>query len=112
MKKLVLFLLLAMLAFPCYISASDKPYLMCGVAGYNEGSDNRFMRDIAMRVVEKNRLTEDPECTSAFRAGKEVAIKFSKPGRVKSEEDIAVINHAEHFSNLIYDALLSRVKFD
>lgn len=112
MKKLVLHVIFALSVFPCHLPAEDKPYSMCSVTGYFEGNDNRFMQEIAMRVVEKNRLNADTECTAAIKAGKEVAIKFAKPGRVKSEEDAAVINHAEHFSNLIYDAILSRVKFD
>jgi hypothetical protein len=112
MKNFFLPLIFSLLAFPCYVSASDKPYSMCSVAGYYEGNDDRFMQELAMRVVEKNRLTSDTECTAAYKTGKEVAIKFSKPGRVKNQEDAAVIDQAEHFSNLIYDAILSRVKFD
>ena len=112
MKKMLLPLLLALSAFPCCISASDKPYTMCSVAGYYEGNDNRFMHELAMRVIVKNQLNTNSECISAMKTGKEVAIKTAKPGRLKNEEDAEVIFHVEHFSNLIYDSILSRVKFD
>ncbi len=112
MKKLLFVLLLLAVTSAHAAESGDKRYSMCSVAGYYDGGNNRFMSDIAMRVVEKNHLSSDSECTLAFKTGKELGIKFSKPGRIKNEEETEVINDATHFGNLIYDAILSRVKFD
>lgn len=112
MKKSVLLLLLGLSLFSCYVSASDNKYSICSVAGYYDGNGDRFLHELAVRVVDKNGLSADSVCVSATKAGKEVAIKFATPGKVKGESDAAVIGHAEHFRNLIYDAILSRIKFD
>lgn len=112
MKKSPFVLLLLVVSAAHATETGDKRYSMCSVAGYYDGSNNRFMSDIAMRVVEKNHLNSDSECTSAFKTGKDLGIKFSKPGRVKNEEESEIINDATHFGNMIYDAILSRVKFD
>lgn len=85
---------------------------MCSVAGYFEGNGNRFLYELAARALENNRFSADAECVSALKFGKEVGFKFAKPGRVKTDAEADVINHAEHFSNLVYDAILSKVRLD
>ena len=112
MKFTKLILLVAMSAISLAATASDRVYSMCGVVGYFEGSGNQFMQEIALRVVEKNRLLTSPACENAIKMGKEVAIHHAKPGRVTSEAEAEVINHAEQFRNQVYDSILSRVKFD
>lgn len=112
MKKLFLPLLLIALSWSLPVAAEDIEHSMCSVTGYYEGNGNRFLYELAAHALEKNRFNADPECFSALKFGKEVGVKFSKPGRVKTNEEAVVINHAEHFSNLIYDAILSKVRFD
>jgi hypothetical protein len=112
MKKLFLPILLMVLSWSLPVAAEDIEHSMCSVTGYYEGNGNRFLYEIAARALEKNRLNADSECSSALKFAKEVGVKFSKPGRVKNEEEAVVISHAEHFSNLVYDAILSKVRFD
>lgn len=112
MKISLFVLLLLTVSWSHAAETGDKRYSMCGVAGYYDGGNNRFLSDIAMRVVEKNHLNSDSECAQAFKAGKDLGVKFSKPGRIKNEDESEIINDATHFGNLIYDAILSRVKFD
>ena len=112
MKKLLLPLLLIVSFWSFPVAAEDKELSMCSVTGYFEGNGDRFLYGLAARALEKNRFNADQECTSALKFGKEVGIKFSKPGRVKTDEEAVVISHAEHFRNLVYDAILSKVRFD
>lgn len=91
---------------------NGKDYSICRIAGYYDGDGNRFLNELALRVVDKNRLSTDSDCTLAMKTGKDVAIKFAKPGRSKTEEDSRILDEAAHFANIIYDAILFRVKFD
>ena len=101
-----------MLSWALPVAAENKELAMCSVTGYFEGNGNRFLYELAARALEKNRFNADAECASALKFGKEVGFKFVKPGRVKTDEEAVVINHAEHFSNLVYDAILSKVRLD
>ena len=92
--------------------ASEQNYSICRVTGYYEGKSDQFLYELASRVLAKNRLNIDPVCSDNIKLGREIGIKFSKPGKVKSEQDAEVMEEAAHFSNLIYDAILSKVKFD
>lgn len=112
MKKLKRLSLLAILFISCSSGASEKDYTMCKIAGFYEGNGNRFLEDLAVRVSAKNNLMADKECTLAMKDGREIGQNFSKPGRLKSHEDSEVIDEATHFSNLIYDSILSRVKLN
>jgi hypothetical protein len=112
MKKLFLPVLLMVLSWSLQVAAEDIEHSMCSVTGYYEGNGNRFLYELASRALEKNRFNADSECSSALKFAKEVGVKFSKPGRVKTEEEAVVISHAEHFSNIVYDAILSKVRFD
>ena len=106
------FVCLLILSFYSYTStATDKDYSICAVAGFYEGNNNRFLTDLAERVAAKNNLFGDEQCTIALKAGKEVGARFLKPGVVRTETDNTIIRHATHFSNLIYDSILSRIKF-
>jgi hypothetical protein len=112
MKKLFLPILLMVLSWSLPVAAEDIEHSMCSVTGYYEGNGNRFLYELAARALEKNRFNADSECSSTLKFAKEVGVKFSKPGRVKIEEEAVVISHAEHFSNLVYDAILSKIRFD
>jgi len=90
---------------------SDKDYTICSVAGFYEGNNNRFLTDLAERVAAKNNLFGDEKCTIALREGKAAGERFTKPGAERRVTDYEVIRNATHFSNLIYDSILSRVKF-
>lgn len=91
--------------------AADRDYSICAVTGFYEAGNNRFLTDLAERVAAKNNLFGDELCTTAIKAGKEVGLRYSKPGVVRTEADNVIIRDATHFSNLIYDSILSRVKF-
>ncbi len=112
MKKLKLLSLLAIFFISCPSGAKEKDFMMCKIAGFYEGNNNRFLEDLAVRVSAKNNLLADKECTVAMKDGKEIGQNFSKPGRLKSHEDSEVIDEATRFSNLIYDSILSRVKIN
>lgn len=92
--------------------ASDHTYSICRVTGYYESNGDRFLYELASRILAKNRLTIDDHCHDNIRLGREIGIKFSKAGKVKNQQDTAVMEEAAHFSNQIYDAILSKVKFD
>ena len=108
-SKSLCFYLLMLVSF--HVQAVDKDYSICAIAGFHEGNNNRFLTDLAERVAAKNNLFGDEKCTLALKMGKEVGERFTKPGVVRTETDYSVIRQATHFSNLIYDSILSRVKF-
>ncbi len=110
MKPKSLFIFVLMIV-SCSGYASDKDYTICAVAGFYEGNNNRFLTELAERIAAKNNLFGDEKCTIALKTGKEVGERFTKPGVVRTETDHNVIRQATHFSNLIYDSILSRVKF-
>jgi hypothetical protein len=112
MKKFVLPFLLVAFAFSNQVSAANTPYSICSVAGYFDGNGDQFLHELALRVVEKNGFANDSVCSSEIKFGREVAVKLHTPGKVKTAAEATVIGHADHFRNLIYDAILSRVKFD
>jgi hypothetical protein len=91
--------------------SADKDYSICAVAGFYEGDNNRFLTDLAERIAAKNNLFGDEQCTLALREGKAVGERFSKPGADRRVTDYEIIRQATHFSNLIYDSILFRVKF-
>lgn len=112
MKNSIIALLLIVSLTPGIGGADDKDYSICEIAGFYEGDGNRFLYELALRIVDKNRLGSESECSVAMKNGKDVAIKFLKPGKSKTEEDSRILGEAAHFSNVVYDAILSRVKFD
>ncbi len=91
--------------------AGDRDFTLCAVAGFYEVTDNRFLTDLAERVAAKNNLFGDEKCTQAIKAGKEAGERFKKPGAQRTEIDMQIIRSSIQFSNQIYDAILSRVKF-
>jgi hypothetical protein len=92
-------------------NANDKDYSICAIAGFHEGNNNRFLTDLAERIAAKNNLFGDEKCTLALKEGKLVGERFSKPGVERRATDYEIIRPATQFSNLIYDSILSRVKF-
>ena len=108
-KKFFYFFALILISFVS--EADDKKYSICSVAGFFEGNSNRFLSDLAVRTAVKNNLMTDEGCKLAIKDGKEIGERYSKPGRVKKPSDQDVIFHATHFSNLIYDSILSKVSF-
>ncbi|MGZ5001363.1 MAG: hypothetical protein ACXV7F_13815, partial [Methylomonas sp.] len=78
MKKLTFALLLLVSFVPCLAGAERKDYSICEIAGFYEGDGNRFLYELASRVIDKNRLSGESECSAAIKNGKNVAIKFSK----------------------------------
>jgi hypothetical protein len=109
--KIKYFLLMVFIFSVCSARANDKDYSICAVAGFHEGNNNRFLTDLAERVAAKNNLFGDEQCKTALKAGKEVGMKFFKPGMERTDADYVIIRQATHFSNMIYDSILSRVKF-
>ena len=106
------YFLLIVLMFPVYSAcANDKDYSICAVAGFHEGNNNRFLTDLAERVAAKNNLFGDEQCKTALKAGKDAGAKFFRPGVERTEADYTIIRQATNFSNMIYDSILSRVKF-
>jgi len=91
--------------------AAEKDYTICAVAGFHEGSNNRFLTDLAERIAAKNNLFGDEKCTLALREGKAAGERFANPAVERRASDYEIIRSATHFSNLIYDSILSRVKF-
>lgn len=112
MKTRILLMALAAWAGCLPVHAADHDYFICRVAGYYEGNHDQFLYQAASRVLAKNRLSTDEACNENIKLGREVGIKFSKAGKAKNEQEAAVLDEAAHFSNLIYDAILSKVKFD
>ena len=107
--KSVCFSILMLISYQGH--AADKDYTICSVAGFYEGNNNRFLTDLAERIAAKNNLFGDEKCTIALREGKAVGERFAKPGAERRVIDYEVIRNATHFSNMIYDSILSRVKF-
>ena len=107
--KSVCFLFL-MLSSPVGMTV-EKDFSICAVAGFYEADNNRFLTDLAERVAAKNNLFGDANCTQALKAGRETGARFSKPGAQRNETDALIIRQATHFSDMIYDSILSRVKF-
>ncbi len=90
---------------------AEKDYTICSVAGFYEGTNNRFLTDLAERVVAKNNLFGDEQCTLALKEGKFAGERFSKPGADRRVTDYEIIRTAHNFSTLIYNAILSKVKY-
>lgn len=111
MSKILRSLLLLFWLHPV-ITLANEEYEVCRVAGYYEATGDRMLHELAARIIAKNRLSVDANCSAAIKIGHEVGAKFAKPGKVKNEQDSKVLDEARSFSNLIYDAILSRVKFD
>lgn len=109
--KLKSFYIFVLMLVSCAAVAADKDYTICAVAGFYEGDNNRFLTDLAERVAAKNNLFGDEKCTLALKEGKAVGQRFSKPGEERRVTDYEIIRSSTHFSNLIYDSILSRVKF-
>jgi hypothetical protein len=109
--KLNSFYLIAFMLVSCAVNANDKDYTICAVAGFYAGDNNRFLTDLAERVAAKNNLFGDERCSQALKEGKAAGERFSKPGVERRVTDNEIIRSATHFSNLIYDSILSRVKF-
>lgn len=107
--KSICFLVMMLVSFPG--GAVDKDYSICSVAGFYEGNNNRFLTDLAERIAAKNNLFGDEKCTRALREGKAVGERAAKPGAERRVTDYEVIRSATRFSDLIYDSILSRVKF-
>jgi len=91
--------------------SAEKDYTICSVAGFYESNNNRFLTDLAERIAAKNNLFGDENCSIALKEGKAAGARFSKPGAERRTTDYDIIRSAQHFSNLIYDSILSRVKF-
>lgn len=108
LKYICIFVLL-LTTFTC--AANDKDYSICAVAGYYSVDNNRMLTDLAERIAAKNNLFGDEKCSQALKDGKETAMRLSKPGTVRTEQDYAINRQAVRFSDLIYDSILSRVKF-
>ncbi|MCK9605919.1 MAG: hypothetical protein M0R33_05650 [Methylomonas sp.] len=111
MKKLFFYLLLTVAIFPSTSSATRHEYI-CKIAGYYEGIEDRFLHALALRVIEKNRMTDEVSCQSEIKFGNNVAHKYSRLGKVESDEELQLQMHAKHFSALVYDAILSKIKLD
>jgi hypothetical protein len=92
--------------------AAEKDYSICAVAGFYEGNNNRFLTDLAERVAAKNNLFGEHQCTQALKEGKVVGERFAKAGEERRASDYEIIRSATHFSNLIYDSILSKVKLN
>ncbi|QWF70062.1 hypothetical protein KEF85_11955 [Methylomonas paludis] len=91
--------------------AADNDFSICAVAGFYAANHNQFLTDLAERIAAKNNLFGDERCTLALKAGKDTGGRFSKPNEQRTDSDNLIIRQATHFSNLIYDSILSRVKF-
>jgi hypothetical protein len=91
--------------------ANDKDYSICAVAGYYTADNNRLLTDLAERIAAKNNLFGDDKCTQALKDGKETGLRISKAGAVRTDQDYVIQRQAIRFSDLIYDSILSRVKF-
>ena len=104
--------LVFLLVFASSVSlAAEKDYSICAVAGFHEGNQNRFLTDLAERIAAKNNLFGDDKCTAALTEGKAAGERFSNPNLERRSSDYDIIRSATLFSNMIYDSILSRVKF-
>jgi hypothetical protein len=91
--------------------AADKDYSICTVAGFYEGDNNRFLTDLAETIAAKNNLFGDEKCSLALKEGKAAGERYSKQVSDRRATDAEIIRKAHNFSTLIYDSILSRVKF-
>lgn len=111
MKKLFIYLLLIVCIFPAVSSAGKHEYI-CKIAGYYEGVGDHFLYKLALRVIEKNNMTDETSCKTEIKFGNNVAHKHSRLGEVESDEEKHVLMHAKHFSILVYDGILSKIRLD
>lgn len=109
MKKLFIVLLLSV--FPV-ISFAGKHEYICKIAGYYDVVGDRFLHQMALRVIEKNHMTDEVSCQTEIKYGNNVAHKYSRLGKVESDEEMQVQMHAKHFADLVYDAILSKIRLD
>ena len=109
--KLKSFCFFALMLVSCAGGAAGKDYTICAVAGFHEGNNNRFLTDLAERIAAKNNLFGDERCTQMLKEGKDAGQRFAKPGAERKPSDGDIIRPATQFSNMIYDSILSRVKF-
>lgn len=93
------------------VHAMDMGSHICIAAGYYEAEGNQFMYEIAQRVIDKNHLSSGTACGEARKRGYD-ARRHQGAGKVVSAEDQHFIDAATHFGNSVYDAILSRIKFD
>ena len=111
MKKLFLYLVLAVAIFPTTSSAIKHDYI-CKIAGYYDGMNDHFLHAMALRVIEKNQMLDEISCQTEIKFGNNVAHKYSRLGKVETDDEMQVQMHAKHFGDLVYDAILSKIKLD
>lgn len=109
MNKSFLYLLLALVVFPTAAQAGKHDYI-CKIAGYYDSVGDHFLHHAALRVIEKNQMAEEASCMTEIKFGNNVAHKQSRIGKVESDEEMEVLVHAKHFSDLVYDSILSKIK--
>ena len=111
MKKLFIYLVLIMSTFPAIGLAGTHDYI-CKIAGYYEGTSDGFLHQMTLRVIEKNHMMDEISCKTDIKFGNNVAHKFFRLGKVESDEEAKVQMHAKHFGDLVYDAILSKIRLD
>jgi hypothetical protein len=111
MKKLLIYLVLMVSIAPAISSAGKHEYI-CKIAGYYDGVGDHFLHQLALRVIEKNKMTDETFCKTDSKFGNNVAHKFARLGKVESDEEMQVQMHAKHFGDLVYDAILSKIRLD
>ena len=111
MKKLLIYLVMIMSTFPT-ISLAGKHEYICKIAGYYEGVGDHLLHELTLRVIEKNQMMEEISCKTDIKFGNNVAHKYSRLGKVESDDEMQVQMHAKHFGDLVYDAILSKIRLN
>jgi hypothetical protein len=111
MKKLCLYLLPIVFLFPVNSMAGKHEYI-CKITGYYDGVGDHFLHELALRVIEKNQMADETSCQTEIKFGNNVAHKYSRLAKVETDEERQVLMHAKHFSDLVYDAILTKIKLD
>lgn len=111
MKKLLIYWVLMVAIFPAIGWAGKHEYI-CKIAGYYEGNGDHFLHELSLRVIEKNQMADDTSCKTDVKLGNNVAHKYARLGKVESDEEMEVQMHAKHFGDLVYDAILSKIRLN
>jgi len=99
------------LTFSNITLAEEDAYKLCFVRGYYFGAEDQFLGGLAAHIIYKKGLPNDPLCSAAHKIGYEVGVRFSRTGKLDGESDAKIIKYASEFSDKVYEALSSKIKF-
>jgi len=110
MKKII-FSLLFLAVFSSSSIAAEKDYKICSIGGYFVGAENMFLSDLAAHIMIKQLAINDPICTAAWKNAIDIGKRHAWTGKIKTEEEVIIMQQAVEFQSQVYDAITSNMDY-